>query len=37
MILASGGFFTLALWLLLFNHLKSRRQGRAGLAQEASP
>ena len=37
MILPSGGFFTLALWLLLFNHLKSRRQANAGLAQEASP
>ena len=37
MILPSGGFFTLALWLLLFNHLKSRRPAGAGLAQEASP
>ena len=37
MILPSGGVFTLALWLLLFNHLKSRRQANAGLAQEASP
>jgi electron transport complex protein RnfE len=37
MILPSGGFFTLALWLLLFNHLKSRRPAAAGLAQEASP
>jgi electron transport complex protein RnfE len=37
MILPSGGFFTLALWLLLFNHLKSRRQANVGLAQEASP
>jgi electron transport complex protein RnfE len=37
MILPSGGFFTLAVWLLLFNHLKSRRPAAAGLAQEASP
>jgi len=37
MILPSGGFFTLGLWLLLFNYLKSRRQANAGLAQEASP
>ncbi|MGL4564912.1 MAG: electron transport complex subunit RsxE [Halioglobus sp.] len=37
MILPSGGFFTLALWLLLFNHLKSRSPADAGLAQEASP
>jgi electron transport complex protein RnfE len=37
MILPSGGFFTLGLWLLLFNHLKSRRQANVGLAQEASP
>jgi electron transport complex protein RnfE len=36
MILPSGGFFTLALWLLLFNHLKARRRAGAGLAEEAS-
>jgi electron transport complex protein RnfE len=36
MILPGGGFFTLGLWLLLFNHLKSRRQADAGLAQEAT-
>ena len=35
MILPSGGFFTLALWLLLFNHLKARRLARAALAVEA--
>jgi electron transport complex protein RnfE len=35
MILPSGGFFTLAAWLLLFNKLKQRREARdrsAGLA-----
>ena len=36
MILPSGGFFTLALWLLLFNHLKLRRQARDDLAQEVT-
>jgi len=35
-ILPSGGFFTLALWLLLFNHLKTRRQARLQLAAEAT-
>jgi hypothetical protein len=34
MILPSGGFFTLGLWLLLFNYLKGRRQARQTLAQE---
>lgn len=34
MILPSGGFFTLALWLLLFNYLKARRQARQELGQE---
>ena len=29
MILPSGGFFTLAAWLLLFNHVKQRRARRA--------
>jgi electron transport complex protein RnfE len=36
MILPSGGFFTLGLWLLLFNHLKVRRQARALVMQEVS-
>ena len=30
MILPSGGFFTLAAWLLLFNWLKQRRTKNAG-------
>ena len=34
MILPSGGFFTLALWLLLFNRLKARRAAR-GITGEA--
>jgi len=34
MILPSGGFFTLGLWLLLFNYLKARRQLRQTAAQE---
>jgi len=37
MILPSGGFFTLALWLLLFNHLKLRRQAEQGRVQEVTP
>ena len=37
MILPSGGFFTLALWLLLFNHLKARQQAAATPLPEASP
>ena len=43
MILPSGGFFTLAGWLLLFNQLKARREarerrdtGRPGAAEEAA-
>ena len=36
MILPSGGFFTLALWLLLFNHLKLRRQARESVVPEAT-
>lgn len=35
MILPSGGFFTLALWLLLFNRLKARRAAR-DVQQEAA-
>jgi electron transport complex protein RnfE len=35
MILPSGGFFTLALWLLLFNRLKARRAAR-DIQQEAA-
>ncbi len=34
MILPSGGFFTLGLWLLLFNYLKARRQARQELGQQ---
>jgi electron transport complex protein RnfE len=34
MILPSGGFFTLGLWLLLFNYLKGRRLARQTPAQE---
>lgn len=34
MILPSGGFFTLGLWLLFFNYLKGRRQARQTLTQE---
>ena len=37
MILPSGGFFTLALWLLFFNHLKLRRQAERGRVQEVTP
>jgi electron transport complex protein RnfE len=36
MILPSGGFFTLALWLLLFNHLKLRRQARESVVPEVT-
>jgi electron transport complex protein RnfE len=35
MILPSGGFFTLAVWLLLFNALAERRERRTTLAAEA--
>ena len=35
MILPSGGFFTLALWLLLFNRLKARKAAR-GVTGEAA-
>lgn len=35
MILPSGGFFTLGLWLLLFNHVKARRQAATAAVQEA--
>lgn len=35
MILPSGGFFTLALWLLLFNKLKARKAAQALAAGEA--
>ena len=35
MILPSGGFFTLALWLLLFNRLKARKAAR-DIRQEAA-
>lgn len=35
MILPSGGFFTLGLWLLLFNRLKARRAAR-GMTGEAA-
>jgi len=37
MILPGGGFFTLGLWLLLFNRLKARRQERETALQEATP
>jgi electron transport complex protein RnfE len=36
MILPSGGFFTLAGWLLLFNHLRQRRERQRSLTQEAA-
>ena len=36
MILPGGGFFTLAGWLLLFNHLKQRRARRAAAREAAS-
>jgi electron transport complex protein RnfE len=36
MILPSGGFFTLAGWLLLFNWLKQRRARQASTAEEAA-
>ncbi|MEO1245313.1 MAG: electron transport complex subunit E [Pseudomonadota bacterium] len=35
MILPGGGFFTLAAWLLLINHLKQRRQAGAEPVREA--
>jgi len=34
MILPSGGFFTLAAWLLVFNRLKARRERRAAVTAE---
>jgi electron transport complex protein RnfE len=37
MILPSGGFFTLALWLLLFNWLRSRQAERQATLAEAAP
>ncbi len=37
MILPSGGFFTLALWLLLFNRLRSRQAERQTTLAEAAP
>jgi len=37
MILPGGGFFTLGLWLLLFNRLKARKQELAPTLQEATP
>ena len=36
MILPSGGFFTLAAWLLLFNALKARRTRIEAAAGEAT-
>jgi len=36
MILPSGGFFTLAAWLLLFNHLAERRKRRAAASGGAN-
>jgi len=36
MILPAGGFFTLAGWLLLFNHLKQRRERKRSLTEEAA-
>jgi len=36
MILPSGGFFTLAAWLLLFNGLKQRRERRRGADREVA-
>ncbi len=36
MILPSGGFFTLAGWLLLFNHLKARRERASTRVAEAA-
>ncbi|MDH5171908.1 MAG: electron transport complex subunit E [Gammaproteobacteria bacterium] len=36
MILPGGGFFTLGLWLLVFNHLKSRRAAAHCVVQEAT-
>ena len=35
MILPGGGFFTLAGWLLLFNHFARRREAAASAATEA--
>jgi electron transport complex protein RnfE len=37
MILPSGGFFTLALWLLLFNRLRARQAHRQATLAEAAP
>ncbi len=37
MILPGGGFFTLGLWLLLFNRLRARQQEREPALQEAAP
>jgi len=37
MILPSGGFFTLAGWLLLFNAVRQRRAREQGLAGEVAP
>jgi len=37
MILPGGGFFTLGLWLLLFNRQKARKQEHAPTLQEATP
>jgi electron transport complex protein RnfE len=37
MILPSGGFFALAGWVLLFNHLKERGARLASVAEEAAP
>ncbi len=37
MILPGGGFFTLGLWLLLFNRLKARKQEHGPTLQEATP
>ena len=37
MILPSGGFFTLALWLLLFNRLRSKQAERQATLAEAAP
>jgi len=36
MILPSGGFFTLGLWLLLFNRLKARQHAQQGGVEEAA-
>ncbi|MDH3612197.1 MAG: electron transport complex subunit E [Gammaproteobacteria bacterium] len=34
MILPSGGFFTLAAWLLLINHMQQRKEAKTGRVQE---